>query len=145
MCLFKKRQAVNSIRRQPKDCRVTGYSPDLSDYWCGLFSVGHVVPFFPFPSFSKREGWRGQRGADISVAEALSLQDVLGVLPLQLPWQHRSVGHAAEKKAGQAGARTSKSRWGAKKTPNNIAIISRINKWISVDYPRYAGVRRVSC
>lgn len=102
MCLLEKDkwERASGDRGDPlKDCRVTGSSPDLSDYGCGLFSVGHVGSFFLFPSFSNSGGWRGQRGADVSIAEALPLQHVLSVLPLQLTGQHRSVGHAVEKKA----------------------------------------------
>lgn len=87
MCLLKKKTGRKPYQQTGQTSqRVTRYLPDLSDYWCGLFVFGHVVPFFPFPSFSNRGGWRGQRGADVSIAEALPLQDVLSVLPLQLTW-----------------------------------------------------------
>lgn len=61
-------------------------SPDLSDYWCGLFLVGSVVLLFQRLFPRNRWGRRGHGGADVGIAEALPLQDVLGVLPLQLAW-----------------------------------------------------------
>lgn len=47
------------------------------------------------PDVRPGRGRRGNRGAVVGVAEALPLQDVLGVLPLQVAGQHGGVGHAA--------------------------------------------------
>lgn len=59
-----------------------------------MFMVSVAVHFFPY--ISTRGSWCGDWGAVVSIAEALPLQDILRVLPLQLPWQHGSVGHAVE-------------------------------------------------
>lgn len=50
------------------------------------------------PDVRPRGGGGGDGGAVVSVAEALPLQDVLGVLPLQVAGQHGGVGHAAEER-----------------------------------------------
>lgn len=51
------------------------------------------------PDVRPGRGRRGDGGAVVGVAEALPLQDVLGVLPLLVAGQHGGVGHAAEGRA----------------------------------------------
>lgn len=64
--------------------------------------VAVAVHFFPYVSTGS--GWRGDGGAVVSITEALPLQDILRVLPLQLARQHRSIGHAVEEKEGHPAA-----------------------------------------
>lgn len=70
------------------------HSTDLPDHWLSVFMVFVTVHLFPY--VCTRGGRRGDRGAVVSVTEALPLQDILSVLPLQLAWQHWSIGHAVE-------------------------------------------------
>lgn len=70
------------------------HSTDLPDHWLSVFMVFVTVHLFPY--VCTRGGRRGYRGAVVSVTEALPLQDILSVLPLQLAWQHWSIGHAVE-------------------------------------------------
>lgn len=62
------------------------HSTDLPDHWLSVFMVFVTVHLFPY--VCTRGGRRGDRGAVVSVTEALPLQDILSVLPLQLAWQH---------------------------------------------------------
>ena len=76
--------------------------PDLSGHLLGLLMVSVAVHLFPYVS---TVGSRcGDRGAVVGITEALPLQDILGVLPLQLAWQHRGVGHAVEEREGHLAA-----------------------------------------
>lgn len=57
-----------------------------------------------FPHVCTGGGRRGDGGAVVGITEALPLQDILSVLPLQLAWQHGSVGHAVEEREGHPAA-----------------------------------------
>lgn len=51
-----------------------------------MFMVSIAVHLFPY--ISTKGGWCWDRGAVVSITEALPLQDILSVLSLQLAWQH---------------------------------------------------------
>lgn len=71
-------------------------SSDLPGQLRAVFVIPVAVHFLP--DVRPWGGGRGDGGAVVSVAEALPLQDVLGVLPLQVAGQHGGVGHAAEER-----------------------------------------------
>lgn len=65
---------------------------DLPRQLRAVFLIPVAVHFLP--DVRSRGGGRGDGGAVVSVAEALPLQDVLGVLSLQVAGQHGGIGHA---------------------------------------------------
>lgn len=69
---------------------------DLPGQLRAVFVIPVAVHFFP--DIGPRGGGRGNGGTVVSVAKALPLQDVLGVLPLHVAGQHGGVGHAVEER-----------------------------------------------
>lgn len=62
---------------------------------CGVFSVAVAVHLLPHVGTLGSTLMLGRDGGTVvGVAEALALQYVLSVLPLQLAGEHRGVGHA---------------------------------------------------